>query len=140
VIIDHYPGHQGVRMDCPISCLGLATVGDLLHSLTAAVGVVELAGLAGRAGPGHHHERVGPGCPLECLELPTRTRKSLERHYPEPVTTVGDLLALVRTGEIDDVRHIGRASIDGIWTALQAAGLVSLVHPTGAAGGSSGDR
>ncbi|XVQ08471.1 hypothetical protein ACQP1W_38835 [Spirillospora sp. CA-255316] len=135
---DHYPGHGGVGLDCPIGCLGLNTVGDLLHSLTAAVGVAGLVGLADRAGPEHHHERVGPGCPLACLGLPTRTRLSLERRDPDPVRTVGALLALLRTGGIDDVRHIGPVAVHGIWGALQAAGLASLVQPGGAAGGSSG--
>lgn len=34
----HVTGHEGITLDCPVSCLGVWTVGDLLHLIAQAIG------------------------------------------------------------------------------------------------------
>lgn len=127
VIGPHRVGHDGIGPGCPVSCLGVRTVGDLLRLLVEAGRAAGLhAGSAGAVGGLHACDRVGLGCPVECLGLSAQVVNALCAHRGCAVT-VGDVLGLLRSGELAGVRNIGPRRVGEVRTALVAAGF--LVPP-----------
>ena len=122
---DHHPHHQGITMQCPASCLGIHTVGDLVNLLaTTARAVLPDAYPSTRPEPDEpeEHDEHTPHCPLSCLNLSTRAANAL-RCNSTPTRTIGDLVRMTRTGQLPHVRNIGRRTLTEIHTALVAAGI-----------------
>lgn len=113
-------------MDCPITCLGVSTVADLVTLLATATRTT-----VGRTGPDltepHQHDEHTQRCPLTCLNLSARVTNALNDNRPKP-QTIGDLLRLTRSGQLGELRNIGRRSRSEIHTALVAAGFD--IHPS----------
>jgi len=119
----HSPGHVGVTLACPVSCLGLRTVGDLVRLLEEAGRVAGLPDDERPAGlDGHRHPRgvVSLDCPLACLYLPVRTVNRL-RSPEADCRTVRDLLRLMHSDRLRDVRGIGVRTREEIRRALLRA-------------------
>lgn len=75
----HGAGHEGIGPECPVSCLGVRTVGDLLRLLVSAGRVSGLHAefAATVAGIPHEHEQVTAACPIECLGVSARVVNAL---------------------------------------------------------------
>ncbi|MBX6767439.1 MAG: hypothetical protein IRY90_09860 [Actinomadura rubrobrunea] len=119
------PGHIGVTVACPVSCLGLRTVGDLVRLLEEAGRVARLPDdehPAGLVTHRHPHGLVSMDCPLECLDLPVRAVNRL-RYYRESCRTVADLVRLLRSGEQLSVHGIGVGTVTEIKRAIRRAGI-----------------
>ncbi|TDE26445.1 hypothetical protein [Actinomadura sp. 6K520] len=126
----HVPGHEGITLWCPLSCLGLRTVGDLVRLL------VETGRTAASQphsspmptdGP-HEHERVTFECPVTCLGLSRHVLHALSARGDAP--TVGEVLRMLESGKLGDVRNIGRRRTGEIRTALIAAGFSASRYPS----------
>jgi hypothetical protein len=125
----HAVGHENITLSCPISCVGVRTVADLLRLLG------EAARAAGAQPPSpsavdlvpHVHEQITVQCPVRCLEL--------SRHASNPlrldgrVHTVGDVLRLLEAGELGGVRNLGRRRVQEVRMALIAAGFSVSRYP-----------
>jgi DNA-directed RNA polymerase alpha subunit len=123
--IDHHPHHQGVTMQCPVSCLGVRTVADLVNLLattTRAVLPDAYPSTRPELDEIQEHDDHTPHCPLSCLNLSTRTANAL-RYNSTETWTIADLVRMIRSGQLSRVRNIGRRSLTEIHTALVAAGI-----------------
>lgn len=121
----HVAGHLGVTLACPVSCLGLRTVGDLVRLLEEAGRLARLSEVEHPAGlVTHRHPRgvVSLDCPLECLALPVRTANRLH-YYRESCRTVGDLLRLLQSGDLLNVQGIGAGTVAEIRRVFVLAGI-----------------
>jgi hypothetical protein len=121
----HRVGHAGIGMDCPVWCLGVRTVGDLVGLLTEAG---RLAGLhvvpTAVDGPhGHPGGRVGVGCPVGCLKLSRQTLNALRSEQRYRPGTVGDVADLLVSGRLSRVGQMGPRRIGEVRAALLLAGL-----------------
>lgn len=120
----HGARHEGIGLECPVSCLGVRTIGDLLRLLVEAGRVsglhAEVASTVAEVP--HEHERVTAGCPVECLGLSAHVLNAL-RNDRERTATVGDVLGLLRSHELAEVRNIGPRRVGEVRTALVAAGF-----------------
>ncbi len=116
---DHHPHHQGVTMQCPVSCLGVRTVADLVNLLATTTRTV-LPDVYPND-PEEHDEHT-PHCPLSCLNLSTRASNAL-RYNSTETRTISDLVRMIRSGQLPGVRNIGRRSLTEIHTAPVAAGI-----------------
>lgn len=125
----HRVGHSGIGPECPIWCLGVRTVGDLLNLLVEAGRPSGLHAVFADAVAGvpHEHERVTLGCPMKCLGLSARVLGALHNDRGRTVT-VGDVLGLLRSRELAEVRHMGPRRVDEVRTALIAAGFSVPAH------------
>jgi hypothetical protein len=128
--IDHVPGHDGVTPACPISCMGLQTVADLLSLLANVARMTGLRpSLEAVGGDGRHmHERVTPDCPITCLNLSEHVLNPLKGDY-RTIETVRDLLRLAKNRELKDIRNIGPRRLDEIRAAFIMAGFSVFQHP-----------
>ncbi|GAA0562702.1 hypothetical protein [Actinomadura livida] len=120
----HRAGHEEIGPECPVSCLGVRTVGDLLRLLVEAG---RASGLHAQsvAVPGdgpHECDRVTVACPVECLGLSAHVLNAL-RNDRGRTATVGDVLGLLRSRELAEVRNIGPRRVGEVRTALVAAGF-----------------
>ncbi|WP_285498204.1 hypothetical protein [Actinomadura sp. NBRC 104425] len=110
---------------CPVSCLGLRTVGDLVRLLEEAGRVARLPDEEHPAGlVAHRHPSgvVSLDCPLECLALPGRTVNRL-LYYRKSCRTVGDLLRLLQSGELLSIHGIGVGTVADIRRVFLRAGI-----------------
>ncbi|CNF22179.1 Uncharacterised protein [Mycobacterium tuberculosis] len=125
----HRVGHSGIGPECPVWCLGVRTVGDLVGLLVEAGRISGLhASFADAvAGAPHEHERVTLGCPVECLGLSANVLGAL-RNDRGRTATVGDVLGLLRSRELSEVRHMGPRRVGEVRTALVAAGFSIPTH------------
>lgn len=121
---EHHAHHQGVTMECPASCLGVRTVADLVSILATTARTI-----LPDAYPSDHlddepqkHDQHSSSCPLSCLNLSVRVNNALKPHRDE-ARTIGDLMRMIQSGELHDIRNIGRRSLTEIHTALVAAGI-----------------
>jgi DNA-directed RNA polymerase alpha subunit len=120
---DHHPHHSGITMQCPVSCLGVSTVADLVNLLaTATRATIPDPNPRPATEEPQQHDEHTPYCPLSCLGLSARVNNALRHDRAEP-RTIGDLIGMIRRHELSDVRNIGRRSITEIRTALIAAGF-----------------
>lgn len=123
---DHPPHHQGVTMQCPVSCLGVHTVADLVNLLATATRAT-IPGAYPQTAPDlddhQEHDEHTPHCPPSCLNLSTRVTNALRHHHHAAPQTISALLRMIRSGELARVRNIGRRSLSEIHTALVAAGF-----------------
>ena len=120
----HRAGHEEIGPACPISCLGVRTVGDLLLLLTKTARVLdshEQPGVPMADGP-HECSGVTVACPVECLGLSAHVLNALRADRGR-AQTVGDLLDLLRSGELREVRNVGPRRVGEVYTALVAAGF-----------------
>ncbi|MFG2003443.1 hypothetical protein ACGFNU_30220 [Spirillospora sp. NPDC048911] len=82
----------------------------------------------------HRHERIGPDCPLDCLDLSPAVPNALEWRFKhgkgQKIRTVGDLVLLVDSGELRRVRMIGPRRHGEVCTALIAAGFSLYISPS----------
>lgn len=62
-------------------------------------------------------------CPIGCLALPERISLPLERDYPDPIKTVGDLRKFAEENRLSEIRGIGKISIETIEESLRHAGF-----------------
>jgi hypothetical protein len=128
--LDHVAGHEGITLECPLTCLGLRTVADLLR-LLADTG--RATGLQPRH-PSvldrvpHEHERVTLDCPITCLRLPPHVLNPLRGQGQ--ARTVGDVLRLLEREGLGDIRGIGRSRIRRIREAFIAAGFSASRYPS----------
>lgn len=126
---EHAAGHEGIGVECPISCLGVQTVGDLLGLLVEAgrsAGLFAAVAVEAVAAAPHEHaaDRLTRACPIGCLELPERVRNVLRRNVRDfPAKTVGDLLDLLWSRELYEVRQMGPRRVGEVQLALLAAGF-----------------
>lgn len=120
---DHHPHHPGITMQCPVSCLDVRTVADLVNLLATATRAT-IPNETARPEPEEpkQHDEHTPRCPLSCLTLSTRVSNAPRHDRAEP-QTIGDLIHMIRRHELSEVRNIGRRSITEIRTALIAAGF-----------------
>ena len=112
-------------MACPVSCMGLRTVGDLVRLLEEAGRVARLPDnehSAGLVTHRHPHGVVSLDCPLECLDLPVRAANRV-RWGGSDCQTVGDLLRLLRSGDLLHIRGIGVGAEAEIKRAFLRAGI-----------------
>ncbi len=128
----HFPGHEGINWQCPVGCLGIRTVGDLVHLLTSASHLVPMGQpgwitLAQSRTTRPHTEHT-EACPLSCLDLSARLLNPLRRRWPEP-ETIGDLIGLLQRGQLKETRNLGPHRIEEARTALTQAGF-DITHPT----------
>lgn len=93
---DEHPHHQGVTMQCPVSCLGVRTVADLVNLLATTTRTVVPD--AYPSDPEEHDEHT-PHCPLSCLNLSTRATNAL-RYNSTEARTIGDLARMLRNGQL----------------------------------------
>jgi hypothetical protein len=124
----HVAGHEGVTLDCPLRCVGLETVRDLIRVVPASVNTLGTRPMALSDGAGRGPQGVGPGSPLACLGLSERVRSAFRQHRSK-ARTVGDVLALVQSGELKNIHNIGPRSVREVQTALVAAGYSLEEHP-----------
>ncbi|NVI92693.1 hypothetical protein [Actinomadura sp. BRA 177] len=117
----HTAGHSGIGPECPVWCLGVRTVGDLVGLLVEAGRLSGLHAAAGVDG-GHEHERVTVACPVGCLGLSAHVANAL-RHGLGRSVRVGDVLGLLHSGRLDEVREMGARRVGEVRTALVAAGF-----------------
>jgi hypothetical protein len=118
----HDAGHAGIAPDCPVWCLGVRTVGDLVGLLVEAgrtSGLHEAYAAATLNAP-HEHERVTLSCPITCLGLSAHVVKALR--WSE-AATVGGVLRLLQSGELAEVPNIGPRRVGEVRTSLIAAGF-----------------
>lgn len=86
---DHHAHPEGVTMECPVSCVGVRTVADLVNLLTTVT----------RAALPDPHPSIGPDldepwehdehsrrCPVSCLNLSTRVTNALRYDCAKPQT------------------------------------------------------
>lgn len=125
----HVPGHEGITLWCPLSCLGLRTVGDLVRLLveTGRASVNQQHSRAVLEDGPHEHERVTFECPVTCLGVSRHVLHALSARGDVP--TVGEVLRLLESGELGEVRNIGRRRTGEIRTALIAAGFSASRYP-----------
>ena len=127
---DHGPHHPDVSVQCPVSCLGIRTVGDLIALLadTARRGFPDKPpGLPPNFLP---HEEHTLTCPVSCLRLSARITSAVRAHDGD-VQNIGQLIYLLQSGELWEVRNIGHRSVGEVHAALVAEGFdVSFPHPT----------
>ncbi|MFC4052126.1 hypothetical protein ACFOY4_20780 [Actinomadura syzygii] len=120
---EHGAGYAEIGLECPVSCLGVRTVGDLVQLLAEAGRAAGLPAAAGHAGGGlEQDERVTLASPIGRLELSGRVLAPLRRKLGKTVT-VGQVVALLHSGGLAEVRGIGARRIGEIETALIAAGF-----------------
>ncbi|MFG2249012.1 DNA-directed RNA polymerase subunit alpha C-terminal domain-containing protein [Spirillospora sp. NPDC048823] len=120
---EHASHHSGITMHCPVSCLGVRTVADLVNLLaTATRATIPDATTRPEPEEPQQHDEHTPRCPLSCLRLSTRVANALRHDRAEP-RTIGDLVRMIQRHELSEVRNIGRRSITEIRTALIAAGF-----------------
>ncbi|MFC7731087.1 hypothetical protein [Actinomadura keratinilytica] len=99
-------------------------MGDLVRLLEEAGRVARLPDNEHPAGlVTHRHPEgvVSLDCPLACLDLPVRAAKRLRRG--SDCRTVGDLLRLLRSGELLDIRGIGVGAEAEIKRTFLRAGI-----------------
>lgn len=65
--------------------------------------------------------------PIEALELPTRVRNPLRR---ASIRSVGDLMEIVASGDLSDVRNIGEKSVEEVEQALAHLSVVDEEEPS----------
>ena len=118
----HGAGHAGIGLECPVSCLGVRTVGDLVRLLTEAGRAAGLYAAEFAGGPVHEHERVTPACPIACLGVSERVLAPLRRELGE-AAMVGEVVALLLSEELAEVRGIGPRRVGEVRTALIAEGF-----------------
>ncbi|MFB4307199.1 hypothetical protein [Actinomadura sp. GTD37] len=122
----HRVGHLGIGPECPVWCLGVRTVGDLVGLLVEAGRVSGLhavaAGAGAGGGDGHEHVRVTASCPVGCLGLSAHAANPL-RSALGWSATVSDVLGLLASGELAQVRGLGARRVGEVCTALVAAGF-----------------
>ncbi|MEU4824615.1 hypothetical protein AB0H37_22330 [Actinomadura sp. NPDC023710] len=122
----HAVGHDRIGLECPVTCLGVWTVGDLLALLVEArrVSGLPAAPVDGTFGT-HRHEggRLSRACPLACLQLSTRGRNALRNDRNCTAKTVGDLLDLLWSRDLHEVRLMGARGVGEVHAALLAAGF-----------------
>lgn len=78
----------------------------------------------------HEHQSADPvtrDCPLSCLRLSRHSANPLRAHLLGKVT-VGEVLRLWESGELQNVRNLGPRRIEEVITALIAAGF-TLTSP-----------
>ena len=123
----HQIGHSGIGPECPISCLGVRTVGDLLGLLVEAGRTTGLDTVFPAAVTGARHEHAGDGvglaCPVTCLPLSAQVLTALRNDERRRVTTVGQLLGLLRSGDLARVPQMGPRRVGEVRVALLAAGF-----------------
>lgn len=125
----HKIGHSGIGPECPISCLGVRTVGDLLGLLVEAGRTSGLDAVfpAAVAAADRHHEhadgRVGLACPVACLGLSKQVMTTLRNDRRWRVKTVGQLLGLLRSDDLGKVPQMGPRRVGEVRVALLAAGF-----------------
>ncbi|MBG6093938.1 hypothetical protein [Actinomadura viridis] len=122
----HRPGHGGMSLDCPLSCLGLETVRDLLRVVSAEV--LGFAPWLSETEAPHVCERVTLACPVRCLRLSQHAERALTRDRGYGLT-VGEVLALAQTGKLWDVRYFGPCRVREVERALLAAGFSADENP-----------
>jgi hypothetical protein len=125
----HVAGHEGVTLECPLRCVGLETVEDLITALAVSAEMHGLRSLAEAHPVAHRCERVNAGCPVGCLELSGRVREALRSDRKHKARTVGDLLRLLHSRELGSIDKIGPRSIREVQTALVAAGFSVHEYP-----------
>ncbi|QKW39381.1 hypothetical protein HUT06_39555 [Actinomadura sp. NAK00032] len=125
----HKIGHSGIGSECPTSCLGVRTVGDLLGLLveagrTSGLDAVFPAAVAA-ADRRHEHAdgRIGLACPVACLGLSAQVVTTLRNDRRRRVKTVGELLGLLRSGGLGRVPQMGPRRVGEVRVALLAAGF-----------------
>ncbi|MFB4308736.1 hypothetical protein [Actinomadura sp. GTD37] len=125
----HKIGHSGLGPECPISCLGVRTVGDLLGLLveagrTSGLDAVFPAAVAAADGQHEHaDDRVALACPVVCLGLSAQVVAALRNDRRWRVKTVGGLLGLLRSGDLGRVPQMGPRRVGEVRVALLAAGF-----------------
>ncbi|WP_395108114.1 hypothetical protein [Actinomadura sp. SCN-SB] len=119
----HAPGHR-VTLDCPVACIGVETISDLVRALTDSAARLGLG-----SPPTHVCHRVKMACSLSCVPLPLRVVHSLEKYQPD-VRTVADLMACLRTGAFQEIPRIGDESVKRTKEVLRAAGFSPPTIPT----------
>ncbi|MFI0480494.1 DNA-directed RNA polymerase subunit alpha C-terminal domain-containing protein [Actinomadura sp. 9N215] len=116
---EHHPHHPGVTVDCPTSCLGVRTVGDLVGLLTRAAQTT----LPDAPSPLRPHEEHLLTCPISCLRLPARIISALRAYDPD-VRNIGQLISMFERDELSEVRNIGHSSVWDVRKALDAEGFI----------------
>ncbi|MGI5420491.1 hypothetical protein [Actinomadura luteofluorescens] len=122
----HAVGHYGIGLECPVTCLGVWTVGDLLALLVEARRVSGLSAVPVDAGFGTHRHGGGQlsrACPLACLQLSTKVRNALRNDRDCTAKTVGDLLDLLWSHDLHEVRLMGARGVNEVHAALLAEGF-----------------
>ncbi|MEV0667187.1 hypothetical protein ACIBI3_38835 [Actinomadura luteofluorescens] len=122
----HAVGHDGIGLECPVTCLGVWTVGDLLALLVEARRVSGLSAVPVDVGFGtHRHEggQLSRACPLACLQLSTKVRNALRNDRDCTAKTVGDLLDLLWSHDLHEVRLMGARGVNEVHAALLAEGF-----------------
>ncbi|WP_157430965.1 DNA-directed RNA polymerase subunit alpha C-terminal domain-containing protein [Actinomadura macra] len=120
---EHHPHPTGLTMQCPVSCLGLRTVADLVNLLATATRTALLDGTpspAPEAPP--DNDQHSTRCPISCLDLSTRITNAL-RIDPARPKTIGDLINMSRQQQLSKVHNIGQGHLNDIRTALITAGI-----------------
>lgn len=107
----------------------MRTVGDLVGLLVEAG---RLSGLHPAASIEGGHEQVTAACPVGCLGLSAHVVNAL-RHGLGRSVRVGDVLELLASGRLAEVRGMGARRVGEVRTALVAAGFP--VPPDGCDGG-----
>ena|SRR5437868_3486883 len=121
-------------MDCPVACLGVRTVADLVRLLSVTSGVVlrqewwrvpaPAAVVEGEVSPHTEHTL---GCPLGCLGLSERVSRVLKFYGGDP-PTIRALFAMVHSNRLRNVEGIGPVALQEIQAALVIAGF-EAGHP-----------
>ncbi|WP_158581731.1 DNA-directed RNA polymerase subunit alpha C-terminal domain-containing protein [Actinomadura spongiicola] len=124
---DHLAHHPDITTECPVTCLGVRTVGDLVNFLATARTALPDADPTtspdetALTEPAQHNEHT-TRCPLSCLDLSARVLNPLRYNTTTP-QTIGALIRMIQTGQLAQVHRIGRRSLTEIRTALVAAGF-----------------
>ncbi|TYK53020.1 hypothetical protein [Actinomadura decatromicini] len=119
---EHGAGFVEIGLECPVSCLGVRTIGDLVRLLAEAGRAAGLYGVGLVGEPLHEHERVTPACPIACMGVSERVLAPLRRELGE-AAMVGEVVALLLSGELAEVRGIGPRRVGEVRTALIAEGF-----------------
>ncbi|MFC9973478.1 DNA-directed RNA polymerase subunit alpha C-terminal domain-containing protein [Spirillospora sp. NPDC127200] len=100
------------------------TVGDLLNALTAAGQTIQNA-----LPTPNEHDEITPACPLRCLGLPPRPFNALRWNTERKPRTVGDVLSLLESCDLGEVRNMGTKSVEAVQRALLRAGFTADRYP-----------
>lgn len=124
---DHHPNHPDVTADCPMSCLGVHTVGDLIALLTSTA----RSAIPDNPSPAWPpHEQHSLTCPISCLKLSARITNAL-RHHDTEAENIGQLIHMLQHNKLGEVRNIGPRRLSEVHTALVAEGFnMGYSHPT----------
>jgi len=120
----HLAPHDGITATCPLSCLGLHTVGDLLRLLAETGRTTTLR--VSRPGPRPHDRRqrtpqITLDSPILHLGLHTPILTALRSSTS--VRTIRDLLHMLEHKDPRTIHGIGPRRVEHIRNALTMAGF-----------------